>query len=742
MLCCGVFRPADAGTILKQFGAFKAVSAIIPQGNSLWLATSGGVVRYDRPTGATKIFREITDVPDLNVTAGVIDSSQDLWFGTASGFLIRSHPQTETFTPNNALASVGWQIACMVRSGGFIFIGTQKGLCVFNIIRQSFQNVTQFGSSTTTNVSEIRVFGDTIAAMIPDGIAYAVVPDLQNAIFSDPQLWTVEQVSFPPALNPVGIVRNGDSLIASPRLSVRIGTNLWQFGGMDTLPGDQLFGANNAVFLNGAFVDTVGSTATCLASLGDSQVAIGTRSTFWYLCNVAKKAFVRKTINGPEDSYIMGCAVDKNGVMWYVPYDMSNGVGKFDGTQWTSWNDTLGLPPFTPGPFISKSGVMVTSLNDIWVSTFTYGAQWLNRQTGLWSSYRDRNSYPIDTLPSPIARFGADSSRYWWTFVSSVAEDSLGYIWLANNSAYNGNILHVRKPRDNSAWRSFNISLFQDQDFPLVTGPLATNQSRTLGMQYIYIGFNRKADQSGGGMAIVSYPSSQANPVDTLTQIQFQVYTQPVSVTGFAVVNDTLVWLSAEDGIYKLTNNNVSTLTRIGAVSSSGLFEAIALGPNGKPVFCKDKDLYSYNDDDSSVTNLTKYGSLGTPVNWITFDKRSAAFWIGATAGLYRFQSGDTGAVQAGANPGSIDVYPNPVSRVSLKNMHPLRFARLNAQGPHVRIYEASGTLVRVMTDQNTTIINWNGTNLAGQVVLPGTYFYEANSANGKSCRGKIFVIP
>ena len=71
--------------------------AVVPAGNKLWLATSGGVVRYDRASGATKVYADVSDIPDLNITAGTIDNAGDLWFGTAAGFLIRCHPQTENF---------------------------------------------------------------------------------------------------------------------------------------------------------------------------------------------------------------------------------------------------------------------------------------------------------------------------------------------------------------------------------------------------------------------------------------------------------------------------------------------------------------------------------------------------------------------------------------------------------------------------------------------------------------------
>ncbi len=727
LLVAGVMSTVHAGTILKQFGSFKHVSSIIPAGNQLWLATSGGVVRYDRTTGATKTYTEMSDIPDLNVTAGAIDASGDLWFGDTAGYLIRCHPQTETFTSYNSLAAAGWLIDCMVWDAGFLLIGTSNGLSVFDIARSSFQNVKQFGTLTTVNVSAIRVFGNTIAVVVPDGIAYTVVDTFQNTIFSDPGIWNVI-----PSPGVVGIVQQADTLAPSPRICQQYGSTIWQYGGSDA--------GGTGLWLNGSLLNTFPSPVTCVLPLNDSWFALGTRSSFWYMYNPGTKSFQQQIINGPADSYVKGCAIDQSGMLWFIPYDPINGIGQFDERQWTSltYNNTPSLPPMNTGvPFNCKNAIMVTSKNDVWVSTWADGALWLNRETGVWSAYEDPHSQ-IYSAVSPIVRYDSNTAA-WWTFVSSTCEDSLGFIWVANAQAYNGNFLDVRKPRDNTLWRSINMNLLQWQDNPKFIGPIAANENKGTLTQYIYLGFMPKPDLTGGGMAILSY--SSANPLDSQTAIGYLVNPKAV-VTGFAAVNDTLVWISAEDGIYKVTNNNATTMTKITTITSSGTFDAIAVGMNGNPVFCKDKDLYSYNDADSSLTNLTKCGTLGTPVNWITVDKKNSAYWIASNSGLYRFVTGDTGVVQTNAAAGSIDVYPNPASRAYLRNNHPMRFTRLNALSPHVRIYDASGTLVRVLTDQNTSIINWNGANNAGNIVIPGVYFYQANSANGKSCRGKIFVIP
>jgi hypothetical protein len=176
-------------------------------------------------------------------------------------------------------------------------------------------------------------------------------------------------------------------------------------------------------------------------------------------------------------------------------------------------------------------------------------------------------------------------------------------------------------------------------------------------------------------------------------------------------------------------------------ITSSGIFTSIALGMDGRPVFCKDNDLYSYNDADSTLTNITKCNALGLPVNWIFLDKNNNVFWMASNKGLYRLETG-SGPLLSGTAGNTINVFPNPVSRTALKNRHVIKFTALNILDPRVRIYDAAGTLVRILSDKNTGVIVWDGANNSGSTIIPGTYFYQANAANGTICKGKIFVTP
>ena len=725
--------PSNAGTILKQFASFKAVNAIIKNGNMLWLATSGGVVRFDKTNGAIKTYTEMSDLPDLNLTAAVQDASGDLWFGSADGYLIKLHPQTETFTSYNALAATGWNIECMRRFTDYLLIGTSKGLSIFSIRGKTFQNVKKFNSFSSVDVSAIHVFGDTIAVVTADGIAYDT-SNIQTTNFSDPGIWTTI-----PGKNFLGIISQSGALTPTTCKIQQFGNDsVWKFGGSD---------ASTQLFFNDQPLNSFPSPVTCVLPLGNSGYAVGTQNSYWYLCILSPASFNQVLINGPAASDIKSCAVDQNGMLWFVPSDLSNGIGSYDGKTWSAltMDNTPGIGTLEPCPPQYKNSITVTSKNDIWVGTFADGVKWYNRVTASWASYQD-SADPGRGALTPITRYANvivnDTVKSYWSLISGTCEDSLGNIWIANQKAYNGNILHVRKARDNNVWRSFNLSDSNLRFILSYTSLVTANQNKLLNRQYIYLGYLKQEDlTAGGGMSILTYNSTDdpLSPSTVVTGDPTQKLN--ISITGFAVVNDTLVWVSAEDGIYQVTNNKTSSMTKIDKITSNELFSTIALGMDGRPVFCKDNDIYSYNDADSTLTNITNCGAFRSSVEWIHLDKNKNCFWIASKKGLYRLETG-SGPLQLGTAGSSINVFPNPVSRTSLKNKHGIKFTTLNTQDPRVRIYDAAGALVRILTDKNTGIIVWDGANNSGRTIIPGTYFYLAKAENGKTCKGKIFVIP
>jgi streptogramin lyase len=724
---------AHASTIMKQFSSLKGVGGIVSDGSNLWVATSGGAVKYTLASGAKKVFANLSDLPDLNLVGAVRDGAGDIWFGSAEGYLTRLHPATETFTSFNALAATGWPITCMLFFKDYIFIGSVNGLSIFSIEKTSAQNVHLFGAFSSVNVTALRSYSDTLALMTDDGIAYCVVDNARTTLFSDPNKWTTV-----PTAGAVGIIHRNNGLVPYGRKVLEIGSTVWEYGGTTDLVKDGVVAAGFP------------SPVSCLQMLDNNSFVVGTESSFFWIYNPSTVAYTQIELDGPSDSKIDGCALDQTGMLWFVPQDPTTGIGFFNGTTWAKFSSSTdpALGYMASGVFGTKTSIIATTKNDIWMSTFAGGLIWLDRENGKWSSFEDpyeaqphsnaANPNPPPWIESPLVRFGSDTASAWWTLISGVCEDSLGYIWVANSAAYNGAILHVRKPRDN-VWRSFNINDSSVSFKSLYTGPIAAGRNMATGKQYVYLGYRNFNNLTGEGLTILSY-GLQENPLTATINFAQTSSLQQIAVTDIAVANDTLVWIAATEGIYRITRNDPATLTKIDKITSSDPFFTVAAGYDGKAVFCKDRDIYTFSDGDTTLTRLTTSGKFGASVNKISLDTKNGVYWIASKKGLFRFDSGDSTSAIAGT--GSIDVYPNPISRKQLSNGHLIRFAGLNNTDPRVRIFDAGGTLVNSLSEKNTKLTNWNGANQSGRIVIPGVYFYQARAGNGKHCRGKIFILP
>jgi hypothetical protein len=278
----------------------------------------------------------------------------------------------------------------------------------------------------------------------------------------------------------------------------------------------------------------------------------------------------------------------------------------------------------------------------------------------------------------------------------------------------------------------------------LRTSVLAANENKSNHTEYIYLGFARNDDQTGGGLTILSFDAG-SDPVLSTTNVQ-TVKCDSMPVTGIAIINDTLVYISSPTSIYQLTNNNMSSLKKISKITTTGSFNTIAV--NG--------DLYTYDAVQDTLYNISNLGVFTANVNAITCNNKTGQYWISTANGIYLFTKEDAPHTVTAA---TITAYPNPVSRHSLQNGHVLHFAGVQPNtssnttasfsgssstqaSSTIRIYDMAGSLVAIIADMNTTIFSWNGSNRAGKIVLPGMYFFIATAENGTTCKGKIMVVP
>jgi hypothetical protein len=99
--------------------------------------------------------------------------------------------------------------------------------------------------------------------------------------------------------------------------------------------------------------------------------------------------------------------------------------------------------------------------------------------------------------------------------------------------------------------------------------------------------------------------------------------------------------------------------------------------------------------------------------------------------------TGGTGTTVS--NLSAVQVYPNPW-RSDKHNGFPITFAQLPT-GSTIKIFTASGHIVKTLSTQTSVLSTWDLTNDSGDKVASGVYIYLITDSQGDKVRGKVAVI-
>ncbi|MEN3324985.1 two-component regulator propeller domain-containing protein [Mariniflexile soesokkakense] len=154
---------------INQFAGLSngRVTSIVKNNNDfVWIGTNNGLNRYDGKD--IKIYNKqnsslsANDISDL-----LIDSKGTMWIATLGGGLNFYNPTNNTFhsfknipkTPNSLLSN---HVNALIEDlNGFIWLGTEKGLCMLNKETQKFTSFPyQFDKSKTQSFNITSIFED------------------------------------------------------------------------------------------------------------------------------------------------------------------------------------------------------------------------------------------------------------------------------------------------------------------------------------------------------------------------------------------------------------------------------------------------------------------------------------------------------------------------------------------------------------------------------------------------------
>ncbi len=737
VLCMVVASSARALVVgsWKNFTNTNDVRGFAYTQGFLWVATTGGLVKFNPATNSREVFTNAEGLGGNFLLSIAADAKGNLWMGADNGTLTKYEPGQNRFTifpfidrDNRAL-----KLQSILPDGDRLWIGTDVGVALFLTERNGGEIkeiYRQFGSiDIETPVRALTFFRDSIWVATPQGVAGASKNDPNLLDFShwksfrkSPSIGlTSEDCYSLLVFQDTLLVGTSSGVFAYLPDSVRFrayrshlasglvasmafaGDTLfsaWQYGLVGTIPGNYFDMAgdsvNNSRFFPSLFITPQKELFVSLNGRGFAR-------------DRGERSFERPSGKifrppGPPGNYFDDLAVDAAGRVW-----CSNdiyGASMFDvnSSKWTVF-DTV--PELTGQAW----GIDIDQADNKWYSFWGGGA------SVAWGFQPD-SLLRYDTLNSPLV--GIPGFNYF-VLVTDVAVDYQGNVWFANSLSSNGQALVVRKP---------------DGSFE-VFGPADGFFSNDIVALYpagdhIWIAFK---PTGGPGVADFNFNGTVSNHSDDVLIYYNKDNNFILSnrVTAITVDRRGTLWAGTGLGLSRF-NADFQVFETINLPQPLGpQVNSIVVDPRNNKWIGTTRGLAVITEEEEMFgPYLPENSGLVSPlINDMVFDPKTGYLWIGTTGGLSRLS---TQVLEEAAPLLKVEAFPNPLLLRDTGGRAYFRGLPLDAT---VNVYNIAGEEVRSLKNSDF----WDGRNSKGELVASGVYLFLVADSNGERFTGKLAVI-
>jgi ligand-binding sensor domain-containing protein len=757
--------------------SFRQTNDAVEVDGELWVATSGGVYRYDAATGERSRY---TVVEGLHgVAARALDYDRErglLWVGYADGVFDRVDLATGTvrsfFDIRRASQFASRTIMGMDVAGDSLFILTDFGIVVFDTrpnrleVRDTYSQL-GLDAAVGARVYDIgRVTFEgriSLAAATESGLGIAPIdaPNLQ-----DPSAWLflTDAASVPGELSGalLSVAEHGGDLYVGAE------------NGLYRVRADRTFERLS----QHARVQSLTSFNNRLLAVDDTAVlevlpggeirrttVHGFRSPSLLIGGEGDRVWLGDTENGVaglQGAAINGVAIeaDVSEVMPQGPYHGSFSMLHIDsgGTLWASGVEAPGTGVYRrrpDGEWTSFVGAYYPELagrgDYLVVDTDPDGNLWAGSHGSAVIRINPEDEITVfDHTNSALTPIRGSQQ---FVVVRGIAADQAGNVWVSNvfgetqlvvrradgewvqiqpvcgNYTIAGNVLH-RLFIDSVGNKWFIV--VQETNLRVPKGVMVYESGPTLGEDDDECRFF--STEGGGGQGL---PSVVVNAVAEDRDGRIWVGTNsglaftPTSRLLARSTGEVFIWPQPSDrslGNFLLFGVRITAL----AVDASN---RIWIGTF-------DQGVYAVQDSPEGgfdvVAHFTPENSplLSESVVSIAADGRSGRVFFATDRGLVSY---DAGAITPVQTAGDLRVSPNPV-RIDGDVVPRIRIDGL-VEATELRIVTASGELVRRMTTRGGQV-EWDGRDLDGRIVRSGMYLIVAVGTGGEGRGvGKIAII-
>ncbi len=723
----------------RSFSSCISIQDIEIVGDTVWVASSGGIYKHSRSTGKGTLLPSTSSLPDPFSTSLCFDSDKFIWSGTNQGYLTRYDAKGKKAV-SYSYVSANWPITNLQNYGKYIIVGSAKGLSIFDTKKMNaVKSATKFNTFPTAKVNALLIHNNIIYVGLDQGIAKLIINGGIESIKNmyDPGIWVMDTTVLTPVRS---FLVNSGSVKA--------------FSGFSTIFNGKILHSDGSIlYSNNKEIYRFPSDITVLKSNGN-ECWIGTKENYFYHWD--GKNATNYTIPGMTCTNINRIFVDHASNIWLIPsIDAQNfrwwhAIMSLQNDEWKLYNSQnypeIGGFGDNPNSIGITESHHVGKGSEEWKMWFGFsggGTKCFIPGLHKWSVFSELQQIGTGT-PSKFFY-----NKPIWTKNDAVAQDSSGYIWISfwrnvNNSYRHHSLICYdsehepdteQKDPANAHFRwFFDVNDLCHADNYTVLNVDKEGNIIAGSQDGKVIVFNHNGNPLKDSVSVWGVFTRGRNEFGELQSLG--------NILDMASTNDGTTWIVAQSGVYKLE-------ARLRDPASKYISDTLELheefGTGVRAIEAEDGSVlwmgitkegvvrYDLLTNERTVFG-TAHGLISTNITDLALDRKNGLLWIATEEGISRLSIG----YKFSENSGSGElVYPNPFSKKRHSMIH---FKNLPA-GSRVEIFDLSGKLIdkAKVARESTEGIYYTWT--PSSATVPGTYFYSIHGDNLKKA-GKFIITP
>jgi hypothetical protein len=759
VLSLSIIGSTATRSFFTNYHSTLTVSDFAVIGNRLYVASSGGLTILDKKSGRTEFFSDIEIFPDIRLSA-LCARDGALWIGTEKGYLYR-YDTDGSVKVYSSYYIYEWDILDIKSYTDYLLIASSQGCSVFDPEKEvAIKNATKFDTLSTPIVYTLDTYNDTLFLGCEGAIAtlYIGGDNIEKQNFFDQGIWNLVHTGMPVQ----GFKKTKKTLAPQPfpyttfkgKPVTTDSAFIYRYSEKDSSKDSTL---RFRVLYDGEEAYTTGSRFIALYNDDDTYCWIGTDGDYYFRWDGTGEP-KHYTIEGPTISIINSIHADREGTVWFTPSIQPykslwyQGVGKFDGREWSIYNGTwyednrYGNYTYNFGILGGNKdfrGIYEDSKGNMWFGTSGGNLKVFYKSSGLWQRFyigaEDSSSfYMLDYTIIVEDLLG-------WGKSDAIVQDIGGYLWIANWKNYTGCLICYPPVYEPDPTESDPVDAHYRRFFPRGSEAYMEN------IVSLSVDHNNRifAGSDQGKLVIFSYSGDPLQADLTLHYVSKENEFGRVNDMARSFDNDT--WIATAKGIYRYYSDEAelvivdSVLRNVTCIAleddttfwfgtmGSGLIRYTPPG-NGRRGGAVKKYI---TEDNGLISNM---------VNDLSFDRKNGYLWIATADGISRYDIGHK-FNYVPDNKG-IFIYPNPYSF----KKHGVRQIVFENVAPHSNVYicDISGVLIEKLQPLNQqSNFAWRFAWKPSRRIVPGTYLYITdagkNSPVGEGnarAVGKFLIIP